>query len=1664
MKIFSTAAVFVITLLLIFFPNATFSQELVKSNLYQSMAQHGVNFGKVSEDAPFQVQLQKQFVAKTEPEVRVSLQPITRQNIVSDYVVINTNDYGDGSFRRAITDANSNPGLDRIIFNIPGVNVHTITPVSQLPSITDSVIIDGATQFGYNGTPLIEIDGSSCNAGSNGLVITAGKSIVRGLIINSFIANGNSGGMGIVLDSKGSNIIEGNYIGTDATGNSAKGNGGSGIAIFGASSGNLIGGITAAARNVISGNNLSGIQISTGSAGGNKIKGNYIGITATTWDSLGNHGNGIFIDAIGDTVGGDYSTAKNIIADNHYPGIFLGSNAANTVIEGNSIGWLSGDVTWGNHDNGIAIIGAQNIQIGGIMEGKRNLIAANAYPGIAIVGNSATGNIVEGNWIGGSLKIGPTNWSFVAGNSIGVYIENASGNVIGGRLVGSGNIISLNNSDGIVIRGNGASGNRIVGNTIGSSGTQSIVGAGNYNNGVFIDNAPSNSIGGNEPLSANNISGNGWNGIFIKGDGATGNVVRGNVIGISKTDSKPLWGNWRDGILIAASMDTIGGEGLNDENIIAYNKGCGVFDSTGNQNLFIHNSIYLNSGLGIDLAPRGFTPNDILDADMGANDGQNFPILDSAVIDYPNTIQIYGIMNSSPNAALHLDFYKSDTCNVTKFGDGQTWLGSGTVFCDENGCVKFGILINAAVTYRDYITATATNNIGSTSGFSRGLRMLDTDGDGILDIWEEKGGGIDWNCDGFIDLSLWDKNANPFHKDIFVEVDRMEGFLTYPGALSDVEVAFHGVPNKYINNPDGADGINLHAEFDPSETPIQSEILLYDPWLRFYQIKAENFGTSLERNITNPNKENILNAKKLVYRYCLFANQYGTKGSSGLARKIYSADFIVTLGHPGFNDYETGGTPGGTRYHQSGTFMHELGHTLGLKHGGSDGIHYKTNYYSIMNYLWQFPRDIHRPNSWQLNYSPVALSTLDEMHLDELHGLNPQPGDYPIVSIPYNRPDNSYGYAILAPATSVNWDGDNDSSGFAKKTVDINYFEDPISPGQSLTGFADWPNLKYSVRNLPISSLGKFSKAAEDSSQDEIDAERYQIIQNIPAYGIIKPLSHWSEVASNYSRISTGYFSDFDEQMISDGKGGGIISWFHIWSENSGSYPADLRAQRIDSLGRIMWDNNGIPISHGEIGAQLHSIVSDGSDGAIITWEDQRLGSDKNNIYSQHIDGYGHEQWTPHGVPITSYTTVQPLALYPKSVSDYNGGAIISWTNNYSVYIQRIDSMGKKLWPTDGLFLFPLENPNDYSIVSDGSGGAIVLWKNTSLGGPYYFPWFAQHIDQTGARLWGTNGNQVTPLTTISCDAIEDINGGAIIVLTNSVTNPVMRVCLQRIGFDGSLRWPLEGIQLDTAVNWASKFSPQIVQDDKGVITIGWLMKYNGVPTYDLFIQRADSSGIIKWQNGGIHVIGSLNPSYSDYSLVGTKNNRAIVIFPSSRNEYGAQCFDSTGSIAWSEGGVPVSQGPYIDNAGIHGVTDNGNGAVVVFRSRNLAPIGNTEYWYSHIYAQRLSETGGLGGGVVTSIQDEHSSLPNDFELMQNFPNPFNPTTKIRFTLPEAGLVKIEIYDILGQRVARLLNNELSSGIHEVNFDGSRLASGMYIYTIEVKDKFFKAKKMMLLK
>ena len=190
------------------------------------------------------------------------------RTMLSTFTVSNTDDGGPGSLRQAIIAANDLAGLDRIDFAMPGAGPFTIQPLSGLPSIDDPVTIDGTTQPGYAGKPIIELDGSQ-SGNELALSIGAGGSTVRGLVINRFAG-------GILLSGGGGNHIEGNYIGTDVTGTMALGNLDNGISIESSSS-NTIGGTTTGARNVIVASGLDGIEVN---GTGNTILGNYIGVGA----------------------------------------------------------------------------------------------------------------------------------------------------------------------------------------------------------------------------------------------------------------------------------------------------------------------------------------------------------------------------------------------------------------------------------------------------------------------------------------------------------------------------------------------------------------------------------------------------------------------------------------------------------------------------------------------------------------------------------------------------------------------------------------------------------------------------------------------------------------------------------------------------------------------------------------------------------------------------------------------------------------------------------------------------------------------------------------------------------------------------------------------------------------------------------------------------------------------------------------------------------------------------------------------------------------------------------------------------------------------------------------------------------------------------------------
>ncbi|MFY9572266.1 MAG: BACON domain-containing carbohydrate-binding protein, partial [Blastocatellia bacterium] len=562
------------------------------------------------------------------------------------------------------------------------VVVRTINLISPLPKITDPVIIDGTTQPGFAGRPIIELNASAAR-GSDVLNITAGSSTIRGLVINHF--NSGNRAAGILLITNGGNLIEACFIGTDSNGTSAaEGPSGpeavsAGVSVRG-SPNNTVGGTTTAARNIIAGLDGNGINISNGTTG-TLVRGNFIGSDVTGSTSLGNQRIGVNIAGSSqNTIGGTVAGAANLLSGNVDWGVFLQVDALNNLVQGNFIGTNAiGTGVLGNGNAGVRIAlgdgaAASSNTVGGTTVAARNVISGNDAYGV-VISPGAADNLVQGNFIG--INAAGTG---ALGNDYGVLITQATGSVVGGAVAGARNVIS-----------------------------------GNYSEGIHIG--------------------------FLNGGltGGTGATVQGNYVGTDAAGTAAL-GNGLDGVFVDVNSVTH----VIAENVIAFNARNGVCipnetpngTNPGVRISITSNSIYSNGVLGIDLGPSGVTPNDPGDADEGANRQQNFPVLTSATVsNAPNgTVRIQGNLNSTPNTDFFIQFFSSDQCQNENPGGAQNVLTlpilfrTGPANGNPSGVAPIDVTVNNVPPSAGWVNATARDTNGNTSEFSLCVPLTDSVG------------------------------------------------------------------------------------------------------------------------------------------------------------------------------------------------------------------------------------------------------------------------------------------------------------------------------------------------------------------------------------------------------------------------------------------------------------------------------------------------------------------------------------------------------------------------------------------------------------------------------------------------------------------------------------------------------------------------------------------------------------------------------------------------------------------------------------------------------------------------------------------------------------------------------------------------------------------------
>jgi hypothetical protein len=399
---------------------------------------------------------------------------------------------------------------------------------------------------------------------------------------------------GVVIDSSGTtfNVVEGDYIGTDATGTQALANGADGVNIYGGATANTVGGTTAGARDVISGNTSAGVYLSDASTSANVVEGDYIGTDTTGAKALANGLDGVQIlgGATSNTLGGTTAGARDVISGNASVGVYImGSSTSDNVVEGDYIGTsAAGTAAVPNGINGIDILSAATDNtVGGTIAAARDVISGNTFNGVVLAFSGTSYNQVLGDYIGTD----DTGGKALANGQDGVdLIGGATANIVGGLATNDRNIISGNADNGVLITDPGTAYNDVQGDFIGTDSTGAF--AVPNTTGVVIQNAASSNTVGGLAEDRNIISGNVQSGVVVTDIGTIGNTVRYNSIGTDSTGEHPV-PNRVDGIIVQNGA----ADSYVYNNLISANGNDGVLvlGSSTNTNYIEFNSIGLDS-------------------------------------------------------------------------------------------------------------------------------------------------------------------------------------------------------------------------------------------------------------------------------------------------------------------------------------------------------------------------------------------------------------------------------------------------------------------------------------------------------------------------------------------------------------------------------------------------------------------------------------------------------------------------------------------------------------------------------------------------------------------------------------------------------------------------------------------------------------------------------------------------------------------------------------------------------------------------------------------------------------------------------------------------------------------------------------------------------------
>jgi hypothetical protein len=555
--------------------------------------------------------------------------------------------------------------------------------------------------------------------------------------------------------------------------------------------------------------------------------------------------------------------------------------------------------------------------------------------------------------------------------------------------------------------------------------------------------------------------------------------------------------------------------------------------------------------------------------------------------------------------------------------------------------------------------------------------------------------------------------------------------------------------------------------------------------------------------------------------------------------------------------------------------------------------------------------------------------------------------------------------------------------------------------------------------------------------------------------------AQWSTNPAENTPVCVAIQQQSKSCIINDNNGNVIIGWRDLRDEPV--FGGDIYVQKLNiGSGEPQWTIDGKKINT-QNGVQLNlDMCADGSDGAFLVWQVNYGGSGNYDLYAQHINSDGDIIWSSGEIVISQAPNEQE---YPRIISDGFGGAIIVWHDNHiligkkEVYAQRVDSSGNILWTSGGILVSSVPTtPGTIRVIGDDAGGAIIVWVDSRNGTDENI--YCQRIDADGNKLWDTNDVELcnAGYSQGSPKLVSDGENGAIFTWGDSRNGfGTSDIYAQRVNAEGTIQWTTNGEAI-CEVLYVQGYQ-NITSDGKGGAIITWEDDFNTNDT-KISAQRISIDGNILWTIDGV-LVGNSTQNQTLPIIASDDAGGAIIAWQDYRNfvqgDIYAQRIDSSGAIMWGETGLSIctiSTGE--DDPQI--IKDGYGGAILSWTDHRQTP-----QW--DIYAQNIDHSGNLG---TITFAEENNKPPYSFNLDQNFPNPFNPSTSIQYEVSSRQFVSLKVYDVLGNEIATLVNEEKPAGSYEVEFSVGQnsilsLSSGIYFYQLKA-ESFIQTKKMVLMK